>query len=165
MLPIGEVIHLWRVRKGLTQQALAERSHVSRPNLSAIEQGTRDLTVQTLRRIASALGVPAGGLVDGIGPKPEHLPPNLGRQSLDRMARLASGQWLRATDRERKTAFSLASIMKSKMSPVGTKRKRLRSVRSENATFLQLKADLGGQVLQSLIRRAEKIMASRAERP
>lgn len=159
MQPIGQTIYLWRAVKGITQGELARDSGVSRPNLSAIEQGGRDLTVQTLRRIAAALRVSAGTLVDGVGPKPKFAPVNLNRYSLDRVARLAAGHWVRATGRERKIAFGLASVMKSKTRRAAVKQKRLRTGRSESKTLLRLKSELGPELLKHLIRRVEKNLA------
>lgn len=163
MQPIGSAIHCWRIEKGLTQEDLARDSGISRPNLSAIEQGSRDLTVRTLRRIAGALGINPGALVDGIGPKPQFAPLNMNRHSIDRVARLASGQALRATKRERKVAFALASIMKSKIRPQGIKQRRIRTARSENETTKRLKAELGPKTLNHLIRRVGKNLANNHE--
>src|SRR5438067_13634691 len=114
MNPVGQTISFWRAKKGLTQAVVARRSGVSRPNLSAIEQGARDLTVQTLRRIAVTLGVTPGTLVDGIGLGANDSSQKLGRYSLDRIARMAAGQSLKATNAERRIARDLASVMKSK---------------------------------------------------
>ena len=155
MSPVGETIHLWRTKKGLTQAIVAGRSGISRPNLSAIEQGARDLTVQTLRRIASILGASPGALVDGIGPEPAHPQEKFNRYSFDRIARLAAGQSLQASLAEKRIARDLASIMKSKTRQTwGSKGPR--SVRSSNATLLRLKTDLTPAVLGHLIRRVEK---------
>jgi len=155
MQPIGQTIHFWRTKKGLTQADVAERSGISRPNLSAIEQGARDLTVQTLRRIASTLGVSPGALVDGIGPELTRPSEKLDRYSLDRIARLAAGQSLAVSDTERRIAEDLASIMKSK-TRAPTEPKTSSPIRSENAVFLRLKVEIGPAILQHLIRRVEK---------
>ena len=162
MNPVGQTISFWRTKKGLTQAAVAQRSGVSRPNLSAIEQGARDLTVQTLRRIASTLGVTPGILVDGISPGAMRAPRKLSRYSLDRIARMATGQSLKASDAERRVAEGLASIMKSKTQNLSDK-KNLNNVRSENAAILHLKAEMGPVVFQHLIRRVEKILSGRHE--
>ena len=156
MLPLGETIQLWRMNKKLTQALLAARAGVSRPNLSAIEQGGRDMTVQTLRRIATALGVNAGTLADGVGPQTGAGAQRFDRFALDRIARLTAGQKLVASAEERRTAIALASLMKSKVRHARVKSRRLRSVRSENRTLLELKSTLGGAMLKHLIRRVEK---------
>lgn len=160
MRPIGQSITLWRLHRGMTQGALAAASSVSRPNLSAIEQGGRDMTLQTLRRIASALGVGAGALIDGVGPKPEYTPIDKNRHSLDRIARLAAGQSVRASNREKRIAQALASIMKSKTGQKRTGPKRVRTVRSAERTILRLKTDLGQEMFRHLVRRVEKNLAS-----
>lgn len=135
---------------------MAARSGVSRPNLSAIEQGARDLTIGTLRRIALVLGVSAGALVDGIGPWPVIPRSLLGRDALDRIAKLATGQSLRASALERRIAKDLASIMKSKMRLLGPKKNR-GNVRANNPAMLRLKSELGQVVFENLIRRVEKM--------
>lgn len=162
MNPVGQTISFWRMRKGLTQAVVAQRSGISRPNLSAIEQGARDLTVQTLRRIASTLGVSPGALVDGISHGPMKAPKKLDRYSLDRIARIAAGQPLKASNVERRIAEGLASLMKSKTQSLSDKKKR-NNVRSENAAILRLKAEIGPVVFQHLIRRVEKNLSSRYE--
>ncbi len=158
MQPIGQTIYSWRLSKRMTQETLASSARVSRPNLSAIEQGGRDLTVQTLRRLAAALGISAGTLVDGVGPKPEYVPVNTNRHTLDRIARLAAGKRLRASGREKKIALALAFVMKSKTGGWAGVKKRRRTARSENQTFLKLKTELGPALLNHLIRRVEKLL-------
>ncbi|HXV18715.1 MAG TPA: helix-turn-helix transcriptional regulator [Candidatus Omnitrophota bacterium] len=159
MRPVGQTIYLWRIQKGLTQSDLALGSGVSRPNLSAIEQGARDLTVQTLRRIASALDVKPGDLVDGVLPKAVPQPRALDRFSMDRVARLTAGQRVRAPRHEKKLALKLLSLMKSKSRLfTDTKRRRVRSVREENRILEELKPELGADVLSHLIKRVEKLL-------
>lgn len=68
MLPFGETVLAWRLARGLTQAALANLARVSRPNLSAIERGQREVTLGTLRALAVALDVRPGVLVDGVSP-------------------------------------------------------------------------------------------------
>lgn len=156
MLPTGETIQLWRGHKRLTQAVLADRAGISRPNLSAIEQGARDMTIQTLRRIAGALEITPGTLVDGLGPTQPTPKEHYDRFAIDRIARLAAGQSIKASAQERKLAMSLASLMKSKVNYSNVKPERLRSVRAENRTLLNLKSVLGQGLLDHLIRRVEK---------
>lgn len=54
----------WRFFKGFTQEELSQRSGVSRPNLVALEQGRRECTLSTLNRLAYALGISPGRLLD-----------------------------------------------------------------------------------------------------
>ena len=163
MHSVGHAIYLWRANRGLTQTAVAGLSGVSRPNLSAIEQGARDITIQTLRRIASALGASPGALVDGIGPETSsHFHEKHDRYSLDRIARRAAGQSLKTSREERRIAGDLTSIMKSK-TRLASKKNIPSSIRAGDAALLRLKTDLGPDVLEHLIRRVEKNLAGRHE--
>ncbi|MBI2174945.1 MAG: helix-turn-helix transcriptional regulator [Candidatus Omnitrophica bacterium] len=157
------MILLWRNEKNLTQSEVARRSGVSRPNLSAIEQGTRDVTVGTLRCIAAALGTNPGALVDGIGPTPVLSKEKLGRRRLDRIARLVAGQKLRASASEQRLALDLASIMKFKTHPLTstTSTGKINSTRAENATVLRLKSELGVVLFEHLVKRVEKNLISK----
>lgn len=53
---------------GLTQEALAERAGLHAVTISYLETGIRAASVPTLVRVADALGVAPGILVDGIPP-------------------------------------------------------------------------------------------------
>jgi transcriptional regulator with XRE-family HTH domain len=54
---VGRNLARIRSAKGLTQEALAERSGFSQQYLSGIEQGRRNPTVVTVYELAQALGV------------------------------------------------------------------------------------------------------------
>jgi transcriptional regulator with XRE-family HTH domain len=87
MLPFSQTVLLWRLRRGLTQEALARRSRISRPNLSAIERGRREVSLGTLRGLAAALGIRPGILVDGVAPEPAGgKPAALSREVIERVA-------------------------------------------------------------------------------
>lgn len=53
----------WREHKGLTLQALADAAVLSKPYVSQIECGKRAGTAATLRKLATALGVPVEALL------------------------------------------------------------------------------------------------------
>lgn len=46
-----------RRKRGMTQETLANAAEISRPRLSAIERGNTTLTLETLMKIAKALGI------------------------------------------------------------------------------------------------------------
>ena len=50
-------VRVWRAHRGLSQAALAEAAGISRPYLSQIERRRRDGTLDTMARLARALGV------------------------------------------------------------------------------------------------------------
>jgi transcriptional regulator with XRE-family HTH domain len=60
---LGKRIQAGRIERGMTLQALADRSGVSVSMLSSVERGTKAPTIVVLDRIAGGLGVPLARLV------------------------------------------------------------------------------------------------------
>jgi transcriptional regulator with XRE-family HTH domain len=56
-------VKAWRHHKRLTLQALADAAGLSKPYVSQIEGSKRAGTAATLRKLATALGVPPGALL------------------------------------------------------------------------------------------------------
>lgn len=68
---VGANIRACRAGKGLTQEALALQSGVTRNVLIDVEHGKRGILYERLIDIADALGVPVGNLfTDEEDPKP-----------------------------------------------------------------------------------------------
>lgn len=65
---IGRRLHQIREADGATLAALAERSGLGRATLSRVERGTRNPSLDTLARVADALGVPVRSLLEERGP-------------------------------------------------------------------------------------------------
>ena len=63
--PIGEQVKEWREALGLSQRDLAERAGVGYVLVARLELGQTDPRLSTLRRLAEALNVTVGDLVDG----------------------------------------------------------------------------------------------------
>ncbi len=61
---VGSRIRKAREDRGLNLHELARLSGISAPALSLIETGKRDLRVTSLCRIANALRIPAGDLLE-----------------------------------------------------------------------------------------------------
>lgn len=59
---LGTAVRALRERKGLTQEAVAEKADVAIPTLSHIEAGHANPTWATVRDIAAALDVSIGQL-------------------------------------------------------------------------------------------------------
>jgi DNA-binding XRE family transcriptional regulator len=57
-------VRVWREHRKMTAKALAEKARVAQSYISQIESGKRDGTVETMRKIAAALGI---GIDDLIG--------------------------------------------------------------------------------------------------
>jgi transcriptional regulator with XRE-family HTH domain len=53
-----------RDQRGLSQRALAEKAGISREYLARLETGRQDPTLSTLEKIARALKVTVGAIVD-----------------------------------------------------------------------------------------------------
>ncbi|GAB3726647.1 helix-turn-helix domain-containing protein [Spirosoma lituiforme] len=53
----GNLIRQARIEKGLTQKELGEKIGVGEPTVNKYEGGKQNLTVETLKRIADALGM------------------------------------------------------------------------------------------------------------
>ena len=54
---VGRNVRHYRQRRGLTQEAFAERSGFSQQYLSDLERGKRNPTIVTVYELATALGV------------------------------------------------------------------------------------------------------------
>ena len=154
-MAIGQTIYIWRSYKKMTQEDLAKKSGVSRPNLSAIEQGARDLTVKTLRRIASALGVKPGILVDDVLPE-FTLRKTWDRESLDRVARRAIGERTQLSAPEKKIARIVKLLAKKKLGLAGSCFSR--TTRQENVQWLVLKKGIGEHKVAYILSRVEKLI-------
>ncbi len=63
---VGEQIRKLRKLKGLTQERLAERSGLSYSYVSDVERGTRNISLESLGKIISALGVKPAQLFEDI---------------------------------------------------------------------------------------------------
>ena len=63
---VGEVIAEFRKKKGISQEVINGLADIGRTHLSAIERGERNPTLETLYRIANALGVKMSDIVIAI---------------------------------------------------------------------------------------------------
>jgi transcriptional regulator with XRE-family HTH domain len=61
---LGTNLRAARVKLGLTQEQVAERSGVHATEVSRIEAGKRDPQISTLRRLAKAVEVRPGQLLE-----------------------------------------------------------------------------------------------------
>ena len=62
---LATVIRELREREGLTQEELAKRAKITRSHLALLEAGHRkNPSLDILRRVARALGVPVGELLE-----------------------------------------------------------------------------------------------------
>jgi transcriptional regulator with XRE-family HTH domain len=59
-----------RKRAGLSQEALRFRAELHRTEIGLLERGARVPRIDTLIKLASALSIPPGDLLEGIGWRP-----------------------------------------------------------------------------------------------
>jgi transcriptional regulator with XRE-family HTH domain len=63
----GQNVRKRRAARRITQEVLAERAGLDRTYISDIERGTRNLGIENIVRLASALGVTSAKLMEGVG--------------------------------------------------------------------------------------------------
>jgi DNA-binding XRE family transcriptional regulator len=63
---VGNRIKAVRLRKGITQDQLAEMAGMNRVHLYRLESGRQSMTLRTLKTIADALNVRVAQLVKGL---------------------------------------------------------------------------------------------------
>ena len=153
--PLGQTLLLWRSHRGLTQATLARQAGIPRPNLSAIEQGRREVTLGTLRALAFGLGVQPGVLADGVPPGAfERKSQKLDRAALERIA----GAVVRGTplpnESEQVIAEALRKVTKHRLMAARKQKGRIRGgTREAEAAWLWLASSYPAEVLQSLLQR------------
>lgn len=64
LLQLGQKIRYERLRKGLSQEDLEEKSMVSRRTISEIERGNANIRYTNLLQISNALGMTISQLLD-----------------------------------------------------------------------------------------------------
>ena len=157
MISLGENIYLWRVFKGLSQEELAKKAGIPRPNLSAIESGKREPSLTTLRALAVSLGTTPGVLINGIAPV--HFKGNiLLRKSLEKIVQLSLGRIKDCPNPEQKTiALMLSDIVKNKINASNKVYKNtLKGRQTCINSWLMFKASVGTGVLNNLLTRLDK---------
>jgi transcriptional regulator with XRE-family HTH domain len=65
---VGRNVRRIREGRGISQEVLADEIDVHRTFLGSVERGERNLTMQTVERLAHRLGVPVVALLDA-GPR------------------------------------------------------------------------------------------------
>jgi transcriptional regulator with XRE-family HTH domain len=144
-------VRRWRQERGLTQEVLARSARIPRPNLSRIESGQAEVSLRTIRALASALSIPAGVLVDGQSPTSGD---PLSRAALERIATAAvQGKDLSAPH-EQALAIHLRSLLGPRLRAMGRRVPGPRRfTRRSQAAWLAL-SDHAPEVAKSLLQRA-----------
>ncbi len=66
----GANVKTWRLRRGISQEMLAERASLHRTYVTDVESGTRNLSLETIDRLALALEMSLPALFAGAGELP-----------------------------------------------------------------------------------------------
>ena len=151
-IPFGETIRLWRLHRRMTQEQLAQATHRPRPNLSAIEQGKREVSLPTLRAMAEGLGVRPGVLVDGVPPAlAQGSQPSLSRETLERIADAVAFDRRVTEPSERLTVEALRMLLGHRTRAVRRQWSRPRIQRRRAlAAWSRLKSLYGRSAIQTL---------------
>jgi transcriptional regulator with XRE-family HTH domain len=151
--PFGQTVLLWRLRRDLTQEELARRAGVPRPNLSAIERGQREVSLKTVRALAAALDVRPGVLVDGIVPQEQEGTNELSREAMERIADAIIQNTPLAEPKEQALADQLKYLVSSRLRAAGTlTKKTVRLGRVADRAWLSL-ARYPKAAIESLVAR------------
>ena len=154
MAPFGQALYLWRRHRGLTQEALARRARIPRPNLSAVERGKREVTLGTIRALAAALNIRPGVLADGVPPGLiEGRPPAFTREAMERIAAAVVSRDPLADHGERRVAEALRRLVSNRLA-TSTRAARARGQkRATQTAWVWLKATSSDAVVRSLLQR------------
>lgn len=155
MLPIGTVVYLWRTERKLTQEQLARAARISRPNLCNLEKGKRELSLKSLRLLASALHITPGMLVDGVPPLAKKKLLEFSREELDRIAD-AAFKGKKAGGRERRVVDWLKILSYSRVAGATGRSPGIPpGKRAVRTAWLNFKSALRKETAQALIQRME----------
>ena len=157
MVAFAQNLYLWRIFRGLSQQKLAERSGIPRPNISAIESGKREVSLSTLRLLASCLRITPGALVNGIAPI--HYKGDItSRESLEKIVQASLGRnKAHLTPQQKDISASLSRIIRNRVNAGNKIYKDISKDRQAHINdWLVLKTALGREALNSLLARIDK---------
>ena len=146
----------WRLAKGMTQEALAQKAGVPRPNLADLESGRRDCTVKTLVRFAYALQISPGTLLDS---GPPHLK-TLDRHQIDAIARSLLEPKIKLPPSLERIRHALQPKVAPILRAVGIPLKARRSKLTKDSRRDQILAETDPDSLDHLISRVNKLAAS-----
>lgn len=153
MRVLGERLGAWRRHCGASQQELAARAGLRQAALSRIERGTFAPSLRTLFRLADALRLTPGRLLDEDPPRP-----SLGRFGEDAVARAVVNGERRGLAREQRTladalASHLAPALMASLAP-GARRARRTGWRA----FVAARQRYGTETMERLVRRALRFL-------
>ena len=147
MILFGENLLAWRRSRKLTQSALAQASRIPQPNISFLEAGHLDPQLSTLRRLSRALHISVGDLLEK---RPLQEP--WSRHRIDALVRRAmKGKEQPGVD---SIVDRLRIVVAPKLAAGGSPVSR--HGRTGKHLLKQLRAELGPDVWEAIVRRLDK---------
>jgi transcriptional regulator with XRE-family HTH domain len=149
----GQQVTLWRAEKGWGQGELSARAGVSRAYLSRMESNRVDPSLSVLRRLAAALEISVGGLLEKAPSRPA-----LDRHQLDRLARSVFHPHS-AEYRDLPQARILADAFAGRREALGLSRPRKNAGKANprgKFALRRLRAEWGEETWKALLRRIDK---------
>jgi transcriptional regulator with XRE-family HTH domain len=149
-------LNTWRTSQNLSQVQLAKRAGLTQAYVVRLESGQSDPSLSVLRRLAAALSIPLGQLIDEAPPAAQ-----LDRHELDQLARSVYHPHSRA-NKNQPTVRLLARAFQGRRAALGLLRPRAgklhaaQRVPSSAHAVRKLKAILGDQQWQALLQRIDK---------
>jgi transcriptional regulator with XRE-family HTH domain len=67
----GTVLRTYRIERGMTQEQLSEQLDIVRSYICTLESGKRQPSLTMIFRLAAALGIKPGALVDAVSARLE----------------------------------------------------------------------------------------------
>lgn len=161
MNELGYNLINWRESKGLTQEALSDLCDIPRPNLSAIEQGRRDITYATLLKLAKALQLTPGTLIDH---KPDYLS-KIGRHERDELARAIATGERPFNAHLNQLADLLASLISNQLQCFNVRGyARVKRLKSKPARKYEVEGRFGRELVKEVLLRLPKYLKEYEEK-
>lgn len=157
MVPFSAQLRCWRQSRGYSQGELALRAGMPRPNLVDLETGRRDCTVRTLIKIAEALAVSPGTLLDQ---RPEGIS-SLNRFEIDEVARGVISGIRSKKGGLREVQEAVAPLVRPLLRASGSMGYALAMRRRRSARDAKREAEalLGRELVGQIVRRVAKLLA------
>lgn len=153
---IDQLLIAWRVHRNLSQAGLAETAGLTRAYVSRVESGQADPSLSVLMKLASALQISVGTLLEELPKTPEPTP-----DELDTLARAVYHPGKEAV-RHRPHVRTLARLYQDRRAALGLYRPRKlpntssKNRRAGHQTVRKLRATLGEKTWAALLRRIDK---------
>jgi len=157
IMKFGFHLLAWRHAKNLTQEKLAQKVGCPRPYLSRLERDEVDPSLSLVRRMAVALDISVGDLVEN-----RPVPPLFSREKLDHLAREALRPHVRSLQNN-PMVRSLSRALQKRRAALGCYQPRGQAQEKRSAinyrginVFRRVRAELGERQYQALLKRIDK---------